>query len=219
MFTRWPSSRCWWRNRGLGDGSDEDVPRRRTTLHYLRYRSNIGERAEGMILPWCFRAAVESSHVDTSSQVWSAQPSGAQARVSFVAGDFLAPTLAATQLPLGQQTYLIRHVLHDWTDAEVVGILRNVRAAMLASETAGSADAGVLSAQRRKPKLLLCEMLLQERSGRFVYTTSMQLLALNNGKTRTEAEMLALLECAGFEVTNMHAMRAADSIIEATPAL
>ena len=171
-----------------------------------------------MILRWCFRAAVESSHVDTSSQVWNAQPSGAQARISFVAGDFLAPTLAATQLPLGQQTYLIRHVLHDWTDAEVVSILRTVRAAMLASETADGADPDVQSVQRRKPKLLLCEMLLQEHSGRLVYTTSMQLMALNNGKTRTEGEMLALLESAGFEVTNVHVMPAADSIIEATPA-
>ncbi|EKM53028.1 uncharacterized protein PHACADRAFT_259202 [Phanerochaete carnosa HHB-10118-sp] len=144
-------------------------------------------------------------------KAWSAQPPAAQARVSFAAGDFLASTLEGTGLPRGQPTYLIRHVLHDWTDDEAVGILSNVRIAMLAS------NEGARKAHGR-PKLLLCEMLLQERSGRFVYTTSVQALALNNGKTRTEAEMVGLLERAGFKVVKVHAMRAVDSIIEATPA-
>ncbi|KAI0330630.1 hypothetical protein GY45DRAFT_725772 [Cubamyces sp. BRFM 1775] len=39
-----------------------------------------------------------------------------RARVSFVAGDFLAPTLDATRIPRGGSTYLCRHVLRDWTD-------------------------------------------------------------------------------------------------------
>lgn len=60
-------------------------------------------------------------------------------------------------------------------------------------------------------------MLLQERSGRFAYATSMQVLALNNGSIRTEKEMVALLEEAGFAVIKTHNMRAVDSIIEAIP--
>ena len=67
------------------------------------------------------------------------------------------------------------------------------------------------------PTLLVCEMLLQATSSRFVHTTSMQLLALNNGATRTEGEMLALVVRAGFRVVQVHAMRAVDSIIEAVP--
>jgi len=145
-------------------------------------------------------------------KAWSSQPAAAQARISFAAGDFLAPTLEGTGLPRGQPTYLIRHVLHDWTDDEAVGMLSNVRTAMLAS------DAGTRKAHGRAPTLLLCEMLLQKRSGRFVYTTSIQALALNNGKTRTEGEMVGLLERAGFKVVKVHAMRAVDSIIEAIPA-
>ncbi|EKM48202.1 uncharacterized protein PHACADRAFT_214909 [Phanerochaete carnosa HHB-10118-sp] len=133
---------------------------------------------------------------------WSTQPAVAQTRVSFAAGDFLAPTLDATGLPRGQPTYLIRHVLHDWTDDEAAGILGNVRAAMIASDAAGTRKA-----QGQAPKLLLCEMLLQERSGRFVYTTSMQALSLNNGRTRTEAEMCGLLKRAGFsEVVRLGAV-------------
>ena len=124
-----------------------------------------------------------------------------------MAGDFLAPTLEETGIPCAQPTYLIRHVLHDWTDAQVVSILQNVRGAMLSGKTTTT----------RQPKLLVCEMLLQPNSSRFVHLTSMQLLALNNGATRTEDEMVALVKRAGFEVVNVHAMRAVDSIIEAVP--
>jgi hypothetical protein len=126
--------------------------------------------------------------------------------VSFVPGNFLAPTLRETRIPQGQPTYLIRHVLHDWTDVQVVEILTNVRDAMLLN-----ADI------KAQPKLILCEMLLRESSSRFVRTTSMQLLALNNGVTRTEADMVQLIERSGFRVENIHYMRAVDSIVEAIP--
>lgn len=147
------------------------------------------------------------AHAICTLQVWASQPAGAQARVSFVAGDFLAPTVEETGIPRAQPTYLIRHVLHDWTDEQVVSILQNVRAAMLAGRAGGGPA----------PKLLVCEMLLQANSSRFVHLTSMQLLALNNGATRTEAEMVALVKRAGFSIVNVHAMRAVDSIIEAVP--
>ncbi|KAF7346966.1 S-adenosyl-L-methionine-dependent methyltransferase [Mycena venus] len=142
--------------------------------------------------------------VENAKQAWSALPPQSSSRVSFAPGNFLAPTLTETGLPLGQPTYLIRHVLHDWTDAEVLCILRNVRAAMLASAT-----------RAPEQKLLVCEMLLRPDSSRFVRTTSMQLLALNNGVTRTLAAMRALIEQAGFVVREVHHMRAVDSIIEA----
>lgn len=121
-------------------------------------------------------------------------------------GDFLAPSLHETHIPQGQPTYLIRHVLHDWTDEQVVTILKNVRQAMLATPSSNAV-----------PKLVLCEMLLRKLSPRFVRTTSMQLLALNNGVTRTEAEMIRLVEKAGFKVEKVHHMRSVDSIVEARP--
>ena len=68
-----------------------------------------------------------------------------------------------------------------------------------------------------RPKLILCEMLLRDSSPRFVRTTSMQILALNNGITRTEPDMVRLVERSGFKVENVHYMRAVDSIVEAVP--
>ncbi|KAH8079791.1 S-adenosyl-L-methionine-dependent methyltransferase [Cristinia sonorae] len=147
--------------------------------------------------------------IENAKKVWLSQPDAAQSQILFVPGNFLAPTLDDTKIPQGKPTYLIRHVLHDWTDDQVVSILKNVRAAMLArSDGSESATA---------PKLLLCEMLLRPTSSRFVRTTSMQLLALNNGVTRTEGEMRKLVEVAGFKVVKIHEMRAVDSIIEASP--
>ncbi|KAG6907938.1 hypothetical protein DXG01_006796 [Tephrocybe rancida] len=146
--------------------------------------------------------------IENAKKTWAAQPESSSARISFTAGNFLAPSLEETCIPRGLPTYLIRHVLHDWTDDQVVMILNNVRQAMLAAPGPAS-DA----------KLVVCEMLLRDSSARFVRTTSMQLLALNNGVTRTEIEMVRLVEKSGFKVTNVHHMRAVDSIIEASPEL
>lgn len=129
--------------------------------------------------------------------------------MSFVGGDFMASTLKDTKIPQDETTYMIAHVLHDWTDAEVVQILRNVRAAMCASTTSEAALAG--------KRLLVVEMLLRPGAARFVRETSMQLLALSNGITRTQAEFEELLAQAGFKVTSVHHMRAVDSVIEAVP--
>jgi hypothetical protein len=126
--------------------------------------------------------------------------------VSFVGGSFLDSNLATNNIPQNQPTYIIRHVLWDWSDAEVVEILSNVRAAM-------DADGNARMAGR---KLFLCEMLLDERPRQYARQTSMQLLVLNNGFIRTEAHMIRLLTEAGFAAGEVHHMRAIDSIISAT---
>ncbi|KAJ3569699.1 hypothetical protein NP233_g4876 [Leucocoprinus birnbaumii] len=139
--------------------------------------------------------------------VWSSQTLPEQTSITFHPGDFMATTFEGTSLPVGMPTYIIRHVLHDWSDQEVLHILKHVRTAMTAN-LGGNVDF--------KPKLLLCEMLLHSDSHRFIRTTSMQLLSLNGGLTRTEGEMIKLLEMAGFSAVRSHKMRAADTIIEAT---
>ncbi|KZT20604.1 S-adenosyl-L-methionine-dependent methyltransferase [Neolentinus lepideus HHB14362 ss-1] len=132
--------------------------------------------------------------IEDAKKVWSAQAPSESSRVSFVSGSFMV----ADDLPKGHPTYVVRHVLHDWTDDEAVAILSNVRAVM---EPAS--------------RLVVCEMLLHPDASRFVRTISMQLLALNNGITRTQGEMMQLVEKAGFKITKVNYMRAADSIIEA----
>ncbi|KAG6860475.1 hypothetical protein C0995_010766 [Termitomyces sp. Mi166 len=68
---------------------------------------------------------------------------------------------------------------------KAVKILRNVRNAMLESTTPGVI-----------PKLVVVEMMLTETSSRFTRTTSLQLLSLNGGITRTEGEKaLSFMQC------------------------
>jgi len=165
-----------------------------------------------------------------------------QDRVSFVAGDFFESSLFDNKIPTraeGAGTYVIRHVLHDWNDAQVlfliivwvislsgsqvVTILTHVRDAMLATPTAPIS------------KLVLVEMMLGETSSRFTHTTSLQLLALNGGITRTQGKCVlfilhflstilrfavqfyALIEKAGFIVQSVTEIRGVDLILELKP--
>jgi len=50
-----------------------------------------------------------------------------QDRVSFIAGDFMKSSPADSKIPTpaeGAGTYIIRHVLHNWDDAQVYSIPR-----------------------------------------------------------------------------------------------
>lgn len=120
----------------------------------------------------------------------------------------MAITFNDTFLPTGKATYIIRHVFHNWSDEEVVHILKHVRTAMLTGTTR---DPPI------QPKLILCDTLLHPGSNRFVRAASMQIMAMSNGWTRTETDMIQLLDVAGFSYLRTHRMRADDSIIEAAP--
>ena len=111
----------------------------------------------------------------------------------------MASSFSDTNIPQGKPTYIIRHVLHDWTDDEVVHILSNVRQAM----------------PKRNGRLLLVEMLFRPDSSRNVRLASIRMLALNSGITRTQEAMEALVVRAGFKVSRVTHMRAVDSVIEA----
>ncbi|KAF8516485.1 S-adenosyl-L-methionine-dependent methyltransferase [Gautieria morchelliformis] len=139
--------------------------------------------------------------IAAGKNIWTARLPEMLKRVSFVPGNFMASTFEESNIPEGKPTYVIRHVLHDWKDDEVVFILSQVRQAMLSSKSSC--------------RLLVVEMLLQPTSSRFVRTTSMQLLALNNGVTRTQQEIENLVCKAGFRVETVTHIRALDSVIEA----
>ncbi|KAF8057596.1 S-adenosyl-L-methionine-dependent methyltransferase [Lyophyllum atratum] len=147
--------------------------------------------------------------VDHAKKAWGAKPQWMQDRVSFVAGDFMKPSPADSKIPTaagGAGTYVIRHVLHDWSDPQVIEILKHVRNAMLEA-----------SSPAQTPKLVVVEMMLTESSSRFTRTTSLQLLSLNGGITRTQVEFRRLFDEAGFAVESVHEVRGVDLIVELTP--
>jgi len=136
--------------------------------------------------------------IENAKEVWKSHPMCSA--ISFVPGDFMASKPQDNNIPQGQPTYILNHVLHDWTDSEVVTILANVRTAM-----------------SNESRLLVSETLIWPDSSRFVRVTGVQLLALNNGITRTKDHIVSLIGLAGLKVVSVTRMRATTAIIETIP--
>ena len=103
---------------------------------------------------------------------------GVAERAEVVAGDFFAA------VPPGAEVYLLAHVLHNWSDEESVDILRVVRGAM----AEGS-------------RLLVSEIVLPDDDRpHFGKELDIRMLAMFEGKERSESEFAALLARAGFRL-------------------
>jgi O-methyltransferase domain/Dimerisation domain len=101
------------------------------------------------------------------------------AQVPHVGGDFFA------EVPAGADAYVLSRVIHDWSDADAVAILRTVRRAI--------PDTGTL---------LLVEAVLPERAADDPAAVRMDvhMLTLLHGQERTADEFAALLDAARFRL-------------------
>lgn len=106
---------------------------------------------------------------------------GVTARVERVGGDFFRG------VPAGGDVYLLKHILHDWSDAECVTILENVRTAMAPGA-----------------KVVVVEMVIDE-TGKPSPAPLMDLnmLVMLTGRERTAAEYGALFERAGLKLSSV----------------
>ncbi|MEV7415185.1 methyltransferase [Streptomyces sp. NPDC089919] len=105
-------------------------------------------------------------------------------------------------VPTGADAYVLKHIVHDWPEDQVLQILKNVRAAI-------------------KPggKLLLAEMVIPEEgnephSGKLV---DLWLMLLVGGKERTASQYAELLAKAGFKLEQIVETAGPISLVEATP--
>ncbi len=122
---------------------------------------------------------------------------GLAERCEFVGGDFFA------SVPEGGDVYLIKSVIHDWSDEKSRQILARCRAAL-------------------KPgaRVLLLEWIMPERVGpqdAGIIGGDLNMLVMVGGQERTEAEYRALLASAGLRVTRVIPTPAM-SLIEAVAA-
>jgi len=121
---------------------------------------------------------------------------GVASRVSLASGNFFEA------VPSGGDVYILSHVIHDWSEAQCLAILGNVRKAMSPSS-----------------KLLIVEFVLPTGNtphpGKVL---DMVMMALPGGTERTEAEYSALLAKAGFRLDRVIPTASAASIVEALPA-
>ena len=109
-------------------------------------------------------------------------------------------------VPAGADAYVIKWILHDWSDERCGVILRRVRAAI-----------------RPDGRLLVIERILPERAASAPATRAMMMADLLmlvhlDGRERTEPEFRALLDANGFRLERIVPTASPLSIIEAAPA-
>ena len=117
------------------------------------------------------------------------------ARYEFVGGDMFQ------SVPAGSDAYILKWIIHDWSDAEAVQILRNCRAAM-----------------RTQGKLLVVELVIKSAAGPDeAKWLDLDMLVLLTGRERTAQEFRDLYAAAGFMLTRV-IPAGKFSIIEGVPA-
>lgn len=121
--------------------------------------------------------------------------SGLAARCQVIEGSFFET------IPSGADTYLFRHIIHDWTDAQCLQILTHCRNVI--------PDSG---------KLLVVECVIPAGNGRSISKDfDMTMMTLPGGLERTEAEFRRLFTQAGFEVTSVTPTSTMVSVVEGKP--
>jgi hypothetical protein len=117
-------------------------------------------------------------------------------RCTAVAGSFFE------SVPEGGDAYLMRHIIHDWDDAQALTILRNCRRAM-----------------KPRAKLLLVESVIPSGNDPFFgKLLDLTMLVLPGGQERTEAEYRRLFEAAGFRLARVVPTAQEVSVLEGEPA-
>jgi SAM-dependent methyltransferase len=120
---------------------------------------------------------------------------GVSGRARYIAGSFL------DSVPEGGDTYLIKNVILDWGNDQVLALLRNCRRAM--------AD---------HAKLLLFERVFQANNPQVeTLRTDLHELVVVGGMERTAEQFRHLLEAAGFCMVKVSHVAATISLIEAAP--
>jgi hypothetical protein len=105
------------------------------------------------------------------------------------------------KIPAGANAYYMQHILHDWADEHALKILANCRSAL---------------AGRKGGRLLVVDAVVPETSEpHFSKLLDLEMLLMPGGRERTESEWRNLFDKAGFEITRIVPMKAAESVIEA----
>ena len=120
------------------------------------------------------------------------EAAGVADRCQVIAGNFFE------SVPKGADTYLMRHIIHDWDEARCIQILKHVRAVLPAGG-----------------KLLLIEAVVpMGNEPSFGKLIDINMLVMPGGKERTADEYKALYAAAGFKLSRIVPTAGAMSLIE-----
>ena len=115
-------------------------------------------------------------------------------RLRLVGGSFF------TTVPEGGDAYMMKEILHDWTDEDCIRILANCRRAM-----------------KPESKLLLFEALIQPEGGSETKLLDLLMLVGFSGRQRTAEEFASLFEASGFQLAQVIPTETSMSIVEGIP--
>ena len=117
---------------------------------------------------------------------------GVRDRVELVAGDFFQSVTS------GADAYMMKHIIHDWSDEHSIKILQNIRSAM-----------------NENGKVLIIEMVVPEGNEPSPSKAlDLLMLVMEGGKERTKEEYRTLLEASGFRLTRIIPTKSPYSVIE-----
>jgi hypothetical protein len=126
------------------------------------------------------------------------EKAGLASRCQCIAGSFFE------SVPPGADAYLLRHIIHDWDDAESVTILRNCRTAI------GTNAAG---------RVLVLETVIPPGNApMFGKLLDLNMLVIPGGLERTESEYRELFTASGWRLNRIVPTTTEISVIEALPA-
>ncbi|MFO0697163.1 MAG: methyltransferase [Polyangiales bacterium] len=121
------------------------------------------------------------------------EAAGVASRVERVGGSFFE------SVPAGGDVYLLKHILHDWNDAECVAILERVRAAMAPGA-----------------KVVVVEMLITDDGPPSpAPLMDLNMLVMLTGRERTAEEFGALFAKAGLRLAGVTPTHSPMAVIEA----
>jgi hypothetical protein len=125
----------------------------------------------------------------------SLRAGGVDGRCSVIEGNFFE------SVPSGADTYLFRHIIHDWTDAQSVQILNNCRKVI-----------------PKNGKLLIVEAVVPTgNASSLAKDYDMAMLVFPGGIERTEEEYRLLLKQAGFQLSSLTPTTSVISVVEGKP--
>jgi O-methyltransferase/methyltransferase family protein len=115
-------------------------------------------------------------------------------RITYVPGDFFKDPIPACDL------YVMMTVIHDWSDADAIAILKRLR---------GNAPPSA--------KLLLVEAIVDESATEsFPIDMDIEMLVFASGRERTQAQWQALLSKAGFKFSRAVPLGGLTGLVEAS---
>lgn len=188
--------------KGMGNMSDTETVPVVASYDFSRFGTVVDFcGARGGLLAGILRSAPQTRGIladprvegNGSAEFLAAQ--GVADRVTTHAGGLFDPVVR------GGDAYVLKHIVHDWPEHQVLEILRNIRAAV---EPGGT--------------LLLIEMVIPEdernahHSGKLV---DLWLMLLVGGKERTATQYRELVAQAGFRLERVVETGTAVSIVEA----